>query len=75
MISLGKLPETVKSRGLSMTSLKTKGIVAGQSHTNLVNMIKGTMPTDGLTLGTINAICRYLDCQPGDILDYVAEEE
>lgn len=24
---------------------------------------------------TLNAICRALDCQPGDILEYVPEEE
>ncbi len=24
---------------------------------------------------TLNAICRALDCQPGDILEYVEEEE
>ena len=56
-----------------MTSLKTKGIVSGQSHTNLVNMVKGSMPADGLTLGSINAICRYLDCQPRDIMEYVED--
>ena len=58
-----------------MTSLKTKGIVSGQSHTNLINMIKGDMSSNGLTLGSIDAICRYLDCQPGDIMEYVPEEK
>ncbi|MCI8599232.1 MAG: helix-turn-helix transcriptional regulator [Lachnospiraceae bacterium] len=24
---------------------------------------------------TLNAICRVLDCQPGDILEYVPDEE
>lgn len=24
---------------------------------------------------TLNAICRALDCQPGDILEYVSEEQ
>ncbi len=26
-------------------------------------------------LETLNAICKALDCQPGDILEYVEEEE
>ena len=26
-------------------------------------------------LSTLNAICKALDCQPGDILQYVADEE
>ena len=31
----------------------------------------------GLTvrLSTLNAICKALDCQPGDILQYVDDEE
>ncbi len=24
----------------------------------------------GIRLSTLNAICRYLDCQPGDLLEY-----
>jgi putative transcriptional regulator len=24
---------------------------------------------------TLNALCKYLDCKPGDILEYVADEE
>ena len=26
-------------------------------------------------LGTLDAICKALDCQPGDILEYVPDEE
>lgn len=28
----------------------------------------------GLRLATLDAICRYLDCQPGDILEYLPED-
>ena len=24
---------------------------------------------------TINALCEYFDCQPGDIIEYISEEE
>jgi len=24
--------------------------------------------------GTLDALCKYFDCQPGDLLEYVAEE-
>ncbi|MET0339007.1 helix-turn-helix transcriptional regulator [Caulobacter sp. 73W] len=27
----------------------------------------------GLRFSTLDAICRYLDCQPGDILEYAPE--
>ena len=29
----------------------------------------------GIRFSTLAAICRYLDCQPGDILEYVPGEE
>ncbi len=29
----------------------------------------------GVRFSTLEAICRELDCQPGDILEYVGEEE
>ena len=28
----------------------------------------------GVRFETLNAICRYLDCQPGDILEFVPDE-
>ena len=28
-----------------------------------------------IRLTTLDAICRYLDCQPGDILEYVDEND
>lgn len=29
----------------------------------------------GVRFATLEAICRHLDCQPGDILEYVAEDD
>jgi putative transcriptional regulator len=29
----------------------------------------------GIRFNTLEAICEYLDCQPGDILEYVKEDE
>jgi len=28
----------------------------------------------GLRFATLAAICRYLDCQPGDLIEYVPDE-
>jgi putative transcriptional regulator len=28
----------------------------------------------GLRFSTLEAICRYLDCQPGDLLEFVPDE-
>jgi putative transcriptional regulator len=29
----------------------------------------------GIRFGTLEAICRYLSCQPGDLLEFVADED
>ncbi len=29
----------------------------------------------GIRFSTLEAICKYLDCQPGDILEYQPDEE
>lgn len=45
----------------------------GISETNLSLLKSGKVR--GLRLATLDAICRYLDCAPADILDYVPEPE
>jgi putative transcriptional regulator len=29
----------------------------------------------GMRFATLEAICRYLDCQPGDLLEFVPDEQ
>jgi putative transcriptional regulator len=29
----------------------------------------------GVRFATLEAICRFLDCQPGDLLEYIPDEE
>ena len=43
----------------------------GISVTNL-SLLK-TGKVKGMRFGTLEAICRELDCQPGDILEYVPD--
>ena len=40
----------------------------GISETNLSLLKSGRVK--GVRFGTLEAICRYLDCQPGDLLEY-----
>lgn len=44
----------------------------GISETNLSLLKSGKVR--GLRFATLDAICRYLDCEPADILEYVADE-
>lgn len=47
--------------------------LVGISVVNLSNLKTGKVKA--VRFSTLNAICKALDCQPGDILEYVEEEE
>ena len=53
-------------------SLKELADRVGISNTNL-SLLK-TGKVQGVRYKTLEALCRELDCQPGDILEYRAEE-
>lgn len=52
-------------RKMSLTKLSE---LIGMSIVNL--SILKTEKAKGIRFGTLEAICRELDCQPGDILEY-----
>lgn len=43
----------------------------GLSETNLSLLKSGKVK--GIRFGTLDAICEFLDCQPGDLLEHVEE--
>ncbi len=45
----------------------------GISETNLSLLKSGKVR--GLRFATLDALCRYLDCTPGDILEHVPDDE
>ena len=45
----------------------------GLSETNLSLIKSGKVK--GVRFATLDAICKFLDCTPGDILEYQPEEE
>ena len=45
----------------------------GISEVNLSRIKPGRI--SAVRFSTLDAICRVLDCQPGDILEYVPDEE
>jgi putative transcriptional regulator len=53
---------------MSLTELSSK---VGISMTNL-SLLK-TGKVKGIRFSTLEAICKELDCQPGDILEYVPD--
>ncbi len=59
----------VVRRGITLTELAER---VGITLPNL-SVLK-TNKARGIRFRTLNAICRELDCQPGDLLEYVKEE-
>ena len=50
--------------------------IAGEVDITLANLsILKNNKAKAVRLSTLNAICKALDCQPGDILQYVDDEE
>ena len=54
-------------------SLKELADRIGISNTNL-SLLK-TGKVRGIRYGTLEALCRELDCQPGDILEFRSDEK
>ena len=50
--------------------------LAGDVDITLANLsILKNNKAKAVRLSTLDAICKALDCQPGDILEYVADDE
>lgn len=57
---------------------RKKGLteLAGEVDITLANLsILKNNKAKAVRLSTLNAICKALECQPGDILQYVEDEE
>ncbi len=59
---------------LARRKMKSKALAAaiGITEANLSLLKQGKVK--GVRFGTLEAICAALDCQPGDLLEYVAED-
>jgi len=64
-----KLDQILLERGLSLTELSNE---VGITLANL--SILKTNKAKAIRFSTLNDICRVLQCQPGDILEYIEEE-
>ncbi len=61
-----------------MMALRQKGLteLANEVDITLANLsILKNNKAKAVRLSTLDAICKALDCQPGDILEYVPDEE
>ena len=65
-----RLDRVMADRKMSLNELSEK---VGISNVNLSKLKTGK--ASAIRFTTLNAICKALQCQPGDILEYGPEEE
>ena len=63
-----KLLELMKQKGITSYTIRKNNIIGQATLTNIKN--GGDIDTR-----TIAKFCELLDCQPGDILEYVPDKE
>ena len=66
-ISFEKLFCVMESKGINKHYLRTHGI-----HANTVDRLKKNMPVGS---EIVERLCQLLECQPGDIMEYVEDKE
>ena len=65
-----RLDRVMADRKISLNELSER---VGISNVNLSNLKTGKVKA--VRFSTLNALCRELVCQPGDILEYRQDEE
>jgi putative transcriptional regulator len=65
-----RLDRVMADRKMSLNELADK---VGLSNVNLSNLKTGKMK--GIRFETLNSICKVLNCQPGDLLEYTEDED
>lgn len=64
-----RLDRVMADRKISLNELSAK---VGISNVNLSNLKTGKVKA--IRFSTLDAICKVLECQPGDILEYKEDE-
>lgn len=70
MAIIVRLDRMMADRKMSLNELAEK---VGLSNVNMSNLKTGKMK--GVRFETLNAICEALNCQPGDLFEYVPDDE
>ena len=60
---------------LARRKVKSKELTAHVDITEVNLSLLKSGKVKGIRFSTLEAICAYLECQPGDILEYRAEED
>lgn len=72
-ISFARLESYLQAQHISVSRLKTDKVLGGSSYT-IIRKAMATPIEEGLSISAIDAICHYLNCQPGDIMEYIPDQ-
>ena len=70
MAIIVRLDRMMADRKMSLNELADK---VGLTNVHMSNLKTGKMK--GIRFETLNSICKVLDCQPGEILEYTPDED
>ncbi|MEC6748829.1 helix-turn-helix transcriptional regulator [Marinilactibacillus sp. XAAS-LB27] len=65
-----RLDRVMADRKISLKELSEK---VGVANVNLSKLKTGKV--SAVRFSTLNAICKVLECQPGDILEYIEDDD
>lgn len=66
-IKYSKLIQALADRGVNSYTVKTQKIIGSETY-------KKIMQGGHIDTRSIDKLCKYLNCQPGDILEYVPDD-
>ena len=69
MISYDKCLRLLRERGFTTYTLQKTNIVSHSTYTAMKNHTAGISDT------VINRLCGILECQPGDLMEYIPDTE
>ena len=67
-ISYRKLLKILNERNITSYTIKKDNVIGQASY-------KKIHEGGHIDTRTLNALCKYLDCQPGDLLEYTPDKE
>jgi len=69
MLSFEPLRKQLKEKNISIYIFEKQGLI-GKATTTVLRTDNGNVNSS-----TIHTLCKYLNCQPGDIMEYIPDEE
>lgn len=69
MLKYDKLFKLLEENGYTATKIRETAIIGQATYYGLKN------GTKGIDAKTINKLCKVFNCQPGDILEYVPDQD